>query len=460
MFKGHTDIILTDVRTGEETVYSDDNLVTKALEEYLKPCGNLANNARNQEILESYFNTLLGGVLLLKNTITENVNTIVTPAGNQMIGCGSYNVANSSAATELGSYDTTESGFLDDVTYRHVWDWADSQAVGQIGCVCLTSAPHGFIGEGNETSHAQVTNISGTYYDYWAYHNSDGEYYQRCFEDNYNGIILRIEDDFAYVTDTSEWTSSSITVHKILMPIENLDVRASRNKIIEVDSFTCTVNNAPSWFVNKSFRGYGQGVIVHDNGTIITLTMGEDTDYALTSKHVMGIVFDSNWDVTLGQIDNTSVPDQAYTQFGVNGKLLILYANRGTIYDILTGMLTTVDYDSQTFFTSDHWGYGVIPSYLTKDGTAYLSDGVKYDPVKNKLMFVNTASDGPTNGGSCILDSQLAMTYPLNTLSDCRHFRAVRFPMYIATINNLQTPIVKDSLHALKVVYTLRFDDE
>ena len=459
MFKGHTDIILTNLETGEKKVYSDDNLVTDALEEYLKPLGNLTKDVRNQDMIASYLNTLLGGVLLFRYSMSEDHTRILVNPDNLMIANGSYGISNSGAVTELGSYNSVESGFIEDEVYRHVWEWGSAQGNGQIRCVCLTSAAHGFIGEGNENSKQYVETVDGKNYTHFTYTQDDSEWYQRCFAENHNGIILRIEDGYAYITDVSEWTSSSIKIRKIIMPTETLDLRVGRDNVVEVDNFTISVQNPPVWFTNKTFRGYGMGVSAHDNGTIITLAMGLDSDWSCSEKYVYGIVFDENWDVSFGNIDLSTSSDEVYAHFGVNGKIGILQATTGRLYDITTGQYTTINYDGITAFNDSHSGYGDRPVFMTPQGVVYFIDHVRYDPTKNKVMFVN-AIEGVSGCAVNPLDAPLSSVISKNDLNNCRDFRAERFNGYIATINNLQTPIDKDSLHSMKLVYTMRFSDE
>ena len=154
--KGHSIIELKNIKTGEVERYEDDNMVTNALSLFLQDCGMLntspllVGNLRNDPI-----HNLMGGLLLFDTAITESANTVIRPGGIKMIGNGAYEVTanGDDGVTELGSWNYTESGWKSDGKLAMVWDFDQSQAnCGEnqyIACVCLTSANHGYIGEGN-----------------------------------------------------------------------------------------------------------------------------------------------------------------------------------------------------------------------------------------------------------------------------------------------------------------------
>ena len=169
--KGHSIIELTDVKTGKKEVYENDNMVTNALDKYFEDVGAFNTsplydtNVRNDLIPK-----LLGGLLILDTELQEDANNIICPTGVKMIGNGAYNVSsgNESEVTELGTYDQVESHWTSDGKMVFVWNFSTSQANcdpdsgQQIKCLCLTSANHGYIGEGNANS-GKYFPVNGTY---------------------------------------------------------------------------------------------------------------------------------------------------------------------------------------------------------------------------------------------------------------------------------------------------------
>ena len=87
-------------------------------------------------------------LLLLKDS--ETVGNKFMSLGNVMVGNGSYGVSNSGNPSELGSYNSQESS-ESGTEIVQVYDFATSQANGEISCVCLTSRVGGYIGYGNRS---------------------------------------------------------------------------------------------------------------------------------------------------------------------------------------------------------------------------------------------------------------------------------------------------------------------
>lgn len=151
--KGHSTIELINVKTGEVERYEDDNMVTNAVQLYLNDLGMFnISPLHTDAVRQSLIPTLFGGVLAFDTAIPENANNIICPSGVKMIANGAYDVTSNDEVTEMGSYNSAESGWMSDGKYKQVWDFTTTQANGNINCVCLTSANHGYIGEGNSTS--------------------------------------------------------------------------------------------------------------------------------------------------------------------------------------------------------------------------------------------------------------------------------------------------------------------
>ena len=97
----------------------------------------------------------VGGIFLFRDQETSG-NQYMT-VGNKMIGNGSYGVVNNGTPNELGSYNSQESS-ASASAITQVYDFSTQQANGTTGCVCLTSQTGGFIGYGNDS---QQVNASG-----------------------------------------------------------------------------------------------------------------------------------------------------------------------------------------------------------------------------------------------------------------------------------------------------------
>jgi hypothetical protein len=139
MLKGTMKVELTDIHTGEKQTVHEHNMVTGALEEIFKPLGLCNSPTQMYNAFAPYYEKLLGGILLFDSNIEENPNNVYPPASAELIGCGAYDLQNSSTGTLRGGYNVTESELnLNSRYMKYVYDFTTSQANGTIACVCLT----------------------------------------------------------------------------------------------------------------------------------------------------------------------------------------------------------------------------------------------------------------------------------------------------------------------------------
>jgi hypothetical protein len=151
--KGKTEIILTDVHTGEQKKVLEQNMTTNALndiflqEGYMKDASEMYGSN-----FQPIYQKLLGGILLFDKTLEENAANYFAPAGTNLIACGVYGVKNTTGDTLRGDYNSDES-YLDTraKTMKYVYDFPTSKGNGTIASVCLTSANGGYSSYGAET---------------------------------------------------------------------------------------------------------------------------------------------------------------------------------------------------------------------------------------------------------------------------------------------------------------------
>lgn len=152
--KGTTRIELTNVKTGQKEVIEKDNLVTNAVPSIL-------DNPFAWQLKASYgsYNfggnilplcpKLFGGILLYEDAIPESADQLFAQAANKLVGYSSNN-ANNNTDIMRGSMNLNESGPLESNDgYRFVFDFATSQANGTISSVGLTSQWGGMVGYGS-----------------------------------------------------------------------------------------------------------------------------------------------------------------------------------------------------------------------------------------------------------------------------------------------------------------------
>ena len=163
MLKGRSKIQLFDAATGKKVLEQrDSNMVTNALDiianlkdeaglfrwwRYSIMSGNTDTADRlgvaGQWMMLPMYQKALGGVLLWDANITEDPSIVVPPPGVYEVGHagGAYGGSD----IYRGSYNENESGSISG-GWRHVWDFDTDKANGTIKCLSLTSWHGGNIG--------------------------------------------------------------------------------------------------------------------------------------------------------------------------------------------------------------------------------------------------------------------------------------------------------------------------
>lgn len=152
MLKGTATIELTNVKTGEKEVYTEENMVTNALRDLLTDdplalsscCGGV------RTYMAPVVKNALAGILLLENALEEDPDKYIPPNNNVIVGYANTGV-NTTADPKRGSGNVSEQGMTEDKKgYKFVFDFATSQANGTISSIGLTSYAAGLCGRGSK----------------------------------------------------------------------------------------------------------------------------------------------------------------------------------------------------------------------------------------------------------------------------------------------------------------------
>ncbi len=140
--KGSTKITLTDPKTGAREVYQDENMVTNAITRIYNS---------NYLGVTDYYNYIpmlqfFGGVFCFAQPLTEDANNM-WPA-NQSISAMTANAGQTPYSGPSSTRGNPDGGSTE-VTGDHirfVWEWGMSKGNGPISCVCLTHQSAGDCG--------------------------------------------------------------------------------------------------------------------------------------------------------------------------------------------------------------------------------------------------------------------------------------------------------------------------
>ena len=475
--KGKTTFELTDVNTGEVEIIEDNNMVTNALQEFLRTYGYFGCDILSDDIIRinSLWVNLLGGLFLFDTALDEDVNNTFMPAGVKMIGNGSKDISNSGTVTELGSYNATESGLQNDGSIKLVYDFSTAQANGTIACVCLTSRVGGYMGMGNDSN--------------------------RYYNDSY---ILNqfISDNFCH----SDIVGSGNDVRHILYPVY------SENAIYFTNPYNVTYSSSYAsqhWSVTKKIqilkvRAGFVSVGIKDCRGLRNIVATYDVDipqdildYMGTSTNHIFISRDSerNIYVIFSKSSSLSAGDFCWI-------MKIDKDMKATAYKFTNNVGKSLRLnDKYITFDGDYlWAYAYSsPYYLYgikySDSTQIIETGVDKDGVynlytveKNLIGIYSKNGDNryyaPTvydvvnrthrqvNGSQSYSNNYIYIPFPdkkgvyllvsySTSSSDNRpcDLYVMKDPRYLATINNLSEPVVKTSSKTMKVTYTLTFEE-
>lgn len=475
---GHTKIILTDVKTGEQEIHEKDNLVTDAVATIFAK--NLWGTKNYEELLP--LTDMFGGVLCFEDELTESATNIWLPSEseNKVIAhCGQ--TAHSSASTTRGNYNGTLSKPIpeaDDIKtgFRFVYDFPTNVGNGQISSLALTHKWLGDIGTrpveavDGETLLIDNTNKTKVYEEDGEYPSFDDALFCALDIDDTNGTGTHV-----YLSDTNG--NTSLIVKELVNG--GIIKRGINQKLGYFD-----VESTHTITLTRAFRARNSAVCIDVSGNIYVVTAGNSSGHTL---YINKIDPADNYAVTAMTITEQSM-DLGYIQSGDTGSMAS--ANAVNLLSIQGGYIYFPNSTNRSFYkikledsTSD---ITLLDSNLTENLNINLCGMV--NAASNLIYGANFIVNGntvypsqfslSTNLKSCTSTRTLSYRSPvlrfLPTEDLCyewayeydedynaRFYLCSGFPLdYIATIQNLSQPVVKDNSKTMQIQYTITIVDE
>ena len=264
---GHTKIELTNVHTGEVEVVEKDNIVTNAVSRIFNGFGGRINV---QQLLAngdpdlksgSLVSDFYGGLLLFDKALGSDPNTIFAPADANIIGCAVYDVVNTGTNTVRGSCNKTESNIdMDEGVATFVYDFATSQGNGTISSVCLTNLLGGFFGEAPNA--LPLCDGSGSR-QYITTNNNTWDGYFPLFKGIIgacpsfgNGWPVYVDEDNNAIVLAKVTFEKQLEVRKYEFPVTTIDLFHKSNTARVISEETYDVSSIVQGTVNKASYGY------------------------------------------------------------------------------------------------------------------------------------------------------------------------------------------------------------
>lgn len=502
--KGTATIELTDVRTGRKEVIKHDNLVTNAVSDIFgyNPLGfRFGNFTPSDGVVSTDFRSyafpihknLIGGLLLYGEPLKADSNAYYADDDNPLIGYSSNDV-NASEDAMRGSLNPNESGPLSDGNgYRYVFDFTTAQANGTISSLGLTSSYAGKAGHGS-TFVGEPTHIATAMY----------AEYKITTENKWNTHIRRIAAITSIDADANIGyfarviSANTIEVGKIRLPLTQISLMDNINTFPPDAYDVHTITTAEFCKVFET-SNYNYSTLIDGGDGYIWGFQHKDNAAGNSSGNATVLwvkIRKSDWTFTEGQwtIPARLYPfGKYYTADTISGTTAT--ANYSIIKD---GALYAIEYTSDVYMGGVHkipldnpadvttlrskTRYVFLPdTYTASDGmyrptsTAvneiagvisyrymYIENGElkirssgSHDTYKRRMGFMGVGKPGLRVGPYLL---GLGISFYNSSISyGARWSPSVFLPTcYLATINNLETPVTKTPDKFMKIIYIIR----
>ena len=429
MLKGHAKIELKNEKTGKLDVIEHDNMITNALSSQLKA---LATSYGFSGINTEYLplnNKGMGGIVLFQNMLDENVDNVGIPdeAVNPIIGYAS-NAISSGTDSKRGNRNLTESSKLAN-GYKFVYDFATNQANGEIAALGLT---HTGAGE-NPTSSGILGN---------AIRNNITSATAKTIV-NY-GVDLDWNTGILTCIQTISTTTLKVSKYRInigIIPI-NVILKLYKSDLLSEETITLsgTIRSDTVW-VNNEDDSYYYGFYKEDTST----------SYVYTGKLVRinknNYSLDTSYSGSIQAIKDLqtkpSVIMDGYLYCGTNPIVKVnLQDTTDSKYIETTGLSTRSLVAHNGII---HAGNSFIKKDLSiitgRKSGEYAANFLGTSVENQEKVFVR--NDG------------IAIFFSYHDYYSAYYVYAGNLRDYLATINNLDSPVIKTSEQSMKITYTI-----
>lgn len=482
--KGKTIFELTDVNTGEIEIIEDCNMITDGLREFLDPCGSWGiypftnENVRNTAVR----NTLTGGIFLFDSKLDEDVANTYANASVKMVGNGALGISNGTSVTELGSYNSTESGVQADGSIKYVYDFLTSQANGTIQSVCLTSKVGGYMGYGNESQkRVYDAGLKNTDYQNILYKYVDLIWFK---DNNYPTCTMYAvyNEDAVYVVDPSciststpvgelHWTKTKkIRINKYRLGVSSVGLTDYNHINSLIKSYDVDIpQDIIDYMSNGSGSYYTNYIcpVADGNKREIFIIFSKNTDSCANGNFFWIMKIDKDMQVTSYKITNNTgyniyktamqVNSDGNNYYAIDNDYFWCWLQKNSKYN-----LVGIKYADSTqiietdVYTSSNLGITKTYDNMLEYGAVYVSNGV----IRNRDVFNTVRKKTLTVNGLLAYDTRYKVLFADRKglylfYNGSGSFYLIKDPRYLATINNLSEPVVKTASKTMKITYIL-----
>lgn len=467
MLKGKTVIELTDVNTGEMEKVEKENMVTNALTELFRPLGLIKSPNLILNTYAPYYQKLLGGILLFDRAIEENPDNVFPPADACLVGCGCYGLQNNTVGKKRGGYNQVESELsLNNRYMKFVYDFTTSQANGTIGCICLTNVNGGLTSYGSDDA---VQSSGGFMIPVSSYElkyvgaDVAGENTADKMSSIKIGIseqlfLIDRENDTAYYFRINNETSISIIRRRAyLKSISILENPKTQKALIDEFRLSELRTELKTTYISYNFDHADKSLYIISSASALKAgNLFQVTRISLEDWKVTQYEMANTTDATLKTSDYAAYADGGYVYIKGNTNPYDVYKfeignaanvtkikkhgaeeDNGTPKMSVNGRVYYEYYSSNSSLNRMYILDTVNNTFLATEmdrirGNNLVGSTASYVPVLNEPMLYYL-SYGRADGSCFVM--------PCN---------------YLATINNLATPVTKTADKTMKIIYTIQ----
>lgn len=431
--KGITEVIIKDAETGEIISQTrDENMVTYAVRDILN--SNYNGQLDYGPVLPLATN-LFGGVLCFRNALEENAEKYWVPVStsNEIIahaGQTTYESAAADTKRGLPNSNLTKSGTNQ---YTLAWDFPVTQGNGNISAIALTSKQFGDFAFYGKTAYTPYINSPLI--------NFGG--------DNLTNPIIY---------DEPNKVSYCISVGGNVVTVKQTPNSSIHKRIgLGTRRFFGNTEESTTW--EATFSRSMTGCSIHYNdttnevhfllasgSTIYREILNLGTKAVTTSNMTVPGASLSNWNGNRGINFDIHLTDNGYMYWpGTNAKTLyrIKYTNPSDVVECIN--VDGVDIGRDTGV--DHMSFGNVV-YVTN----IIAEGNKFYQTVQRTIDYTTYCNSPFIVGENTPVRPLSAKYVYDSN---RKFSTDIFTPYLATINNLETPVQKTPSQTMHITYTL-----
>lgn len=449
--KGRTIIELTDVRTGKVQKFEDDNaFMDTNIEQKFRNFGifqtSVLNNFQNTPLWQK----LCGGLLLLDSVVDSNANFIAL--GQKMTGRGYYGSSNNGSPVNLGSWNATESAVSSNAV-QMVYDFTTSQGNGDIKAVCLTSDYCGRIGLGNQDDdYNTALRVSP----------NDWQGYNTSYTPPGIGNGFVFDGDFVYCNPVLDGTS--LTIDKRIANAKKIDLIHTLTGAYVFDTISVTLPSAMTHTTNLRLRQVSATKLI-----LIGYTSASTNAFSLAIIDLSGTPSATVTEITGMDKAGESEIDWSYDNadcVGVDGNGNPLIAVPTYAYKPIAFLVNAGTGTQQAFKFNEDYSTWTGQSYRYGNSVCGMGNGFFMLSMSSDSVAVpGFVCDMSANSGSGSIHPCEAMVGKVKLLNGINlwnneknnndDIRLCQNPFYLATINNLATPVTKTSSQTMKVTYVI-----